>query len=102
MAGGIVVLSGAPCTGKSTVATTLADGLHLPQLSLEQIKEALADVLGLGDEAWFDRVAGAAAEVVFRLARSLPGAVAEGWWRRAWALGAKTGRARPKRSWPEL
>ena len=23
-------------------------------------------------------------------------------WRRAWALGAKTGRARPKRSWPEL
>ena len=23
-------------------------------------------------------------------------------WRRAWALGAKTGRARPKRTWPEL
>ena len=51
-------------------------------LSLDHIKEALADVLGLGDELWSDRMGDAAAEVVFRLVNSFPGAVAEGWWRR--------------------
>jgi predicted kinase len=77
-----VVVSGAPGTGKSTLASALAGRLQLPLLSLDCIKEALADVLGLGDELWSDRVGDAAAEVVFRLARSFPGAVAEGWWRR--------------------
>ena len=81
MAGRIVV-SGAPGTGKSTVAGALAAGLDLPLLSLDVIKEGLADVLGVGDERWSDRVGDAAAEVVFRLARSFPAAVAEGWWRR--------------------
>jgi predicted kinase len=77
-----VVVSGAPGTGKSTLAAALADSLQLPLLSLDQIKEALADVLGLGDELWSNRVGDAAAEVVFRLAKSVPGVVAEGWWRR--------------------
>lgn len=78
----VVVVSGAPATGKSTVAGALAGGLDLPLLSLDDVKEALGDVLGLGDEQWSDRVGDAAAEVVFRLARSFPAAVAEGWWRR--------------------
>lgn len=77
-----VVVSGAPGTGKSTLASVLAERLTLPLLSLDHIKEALADVLGLGDEVWSDRVGDAAAEVVFRLASSFPGGVAEGWWRR--------------------
>jgi predicted kinase len=79
---GTIVVSGAPGTGKSTVALGLADALARPLLSLDVLKEALADVLGLGDEDWSDRVGDAAAEVVFRLARSFPAAVAEGWWRR--------------------
>jgi predicted kinase len=78
----IVVVSGAPGTGKSTVAGVIADRLQLPLLSLDVIKEALGDALGLGDENWSDRVGDAAAEVVFRLAASFPSAVAEGWWRR--------------------
>jgi glucokinase len=77
-----VVVSGAPGTGKSTLASVLAERLGLPLLSLDHIKEALADVLGLGDEVWSDRMGDAAAEVVFRLASSFPGGVAEGWWRR--------------------
>ena len=78
----LVVVSGAPGTGKSTVAAALAEGLELPLLSLDVVKEALADVLGVGDEDWSNRLGDAAAEIVFRLARSFPGAVAEGWWRR--------------------
>lgn len=78
-----IVVSGAPGTGKTAVATLLAGELGVPLLSLDVIKEALGDVLGLGDEDWSDRVGEAAAEVLFRLAASFPGAVADGWWRRA-------------------
>ena len=77
------MVSGAPGTGKSTIARALGAGLRLPVLSLDPIKEALADVLGLGDEDWSNRVGDAAAEVVFRLAAAFPDAVAEGWWRGA-------------------
>ena len=75
------MISGAPGTGKSTIARELGVALRLPVLSLDPIKEALADVLGLGDEDWSNRVGDAAAEVVFRLAAQFPDAVAEGWWR---------------------
>jgi predicted kinase len=85
----LVVVSGAPGTGKSTVATAVAGDLGWPLLTLDPIKEALADVLGLGDEEWSNQLGDAAAEVVFRSARAYPDAVAEGWWR-----GARRERAR--------
>jgi predicted kinase len=77
-----VVVSGAPGTGKTTVAELVAHQLTLPLLSLDVIKEVLGDSLGLGDENWSDRMGNAAAEVLFRLAASSPGVVCEGWWRR--------------------
>jgi predicted kinase len=76
------VVSGAPGTGKSTVARILAEQLAIPLLSLDQVKEALADILGLGNEEWSNALGDAAAEVVFRLSRSFPAVVVEGWWRR--------------------
>jgi predicted kinase len=79
----LIVVSGAPGTGKSTIARELGAALRLCVLSLDPIKEALADVLGLGDEDWSDRVGDAAAEVVFRLAADCPDVIAEGWWRGA-------------------
>ncbi len=77
----LVVVSGAPGTGKSTVAAAIGAALRFPVLSLDPVKEALADVLGLGGEDWSNQVGDAAAEVVFRLASAFPDAVAEGWWR---------------------
>jgi hypothetical protein len=68
----LIVVSGAPGTGKSTVARELGADLRFCVLSLDPIKEALADVLGLGDEDWSNRVGDAAAEVVFRLAAGFP------------------------------
>ena len=79
----LIVVSGAPGTGKSTIARELGADLRFCVLSLDPIKEALADVLGLGDEDWSNRVGDAAAEVVFRLASGFPDAIAEGWWRGA-------------------
>lgn len=98
----LIVVSGAPGTGKSTVAATLADALRWPLLALDQVKETLADSLGLGDslglddEDWSSRLGDAAAEIVFRHAASFPDAVAEGWWRgarRDRAIAAFTGAA---------
>lgn len=74
-------MSGAPGTGKSTIAAALGTALRFGVLSLDPVKEALADVLGLGGEDWSNQVGDAAAEVVFRLAAAFPDAVAEGWWR---------------------
>ena len=79
----LIVVSGAPGVGKSTIARELGADLRFCVLSLDPIKEALADVLGLGGEDWSNRVGDAAAEVVFRLAAGFPDAIAEGWWRGA-------------------
>jgi predicted kinase len=77
-----LVVSGAPATGKSTMASMLSRELGIPVLSLDVIKETMADSLGLGDEAWSDALGDAAAEVVFRLAGTVPASISEGWWRR--------------------
>jgi predicted kinase len=77
----MVVLSGAPGTGKTTLGHFLSGVLELPFLSLDVIKESLADALGTVDEDWSDRLGDAAAEVVFRLAAMFPRTVVDGWWR---------------------
>ena len=76
-----IVVSGAPGTGKTTVAHHVADALSFPLLSLDDVKETLGDCLGTGDEEWSDRTGDAAAEIIFRLNRTFPSAVVEGWWR---------------------
>lgn len=76
-----VVVSGAPGTGKSTVAGHLAEDLEFPLLSLDAIKETLGDCLGTGDENWSDRIGETAAEIIFRLNATFPRSVVEGWWR---------------------
>ena len=42
----LVIVSGAPASGKSTLARRLADDLRLPLLSKDVLKERLADSLG--------------------------------------------------------
>jgi predicted kinase len=81
-AGGLVVVSGIPGSGKTTLAIRLAEELHLPLLSKDTIKESLFDVLGTGDLAWSQTLGRASHVIMYRLARYAPSAVLEShFWR---------------------
>jgi predicted kinase len=52
----VVVVTGPPAAGKTTVACGLAARLRLPLIAKDTIKEALFDGLGAGDLAWSRRL----------------------------------------------
>jgi predicted kinase len=66
----IVIVSGPPCTGKSTLAERLAGDLGLPFFSKDRIKEPLFDALGWSDRAWSRRLGAAALDILFMLAET--------------------------------
>jgi predicted kinase len=61
----VIVLSGPPATGKSTLARALAARLTMPILSRDTIKEALFDTLGWEDRKKSKQLGAAAATVLF-------------------------------------
>ncbi len=75
-----VVVSGNAGSGKTTLALPLAAELGLPLISKDTIKETLADVLGLGDDAWSRKLGAASYEVLYALAAAAPAAVLETAW----------------------
>jgi predicted kinase len=48
----VVVVTGPPAGGKTTIARAIAERLRLPLIAKDTIKEALFDGLGTGDLAW--------------------------------------------------
>lgn len=73
----IVLVSGAPGAGKSTLALPLAKELGLPLFSKDAIKESLMETLDgpTGDLAFSRRIGDAAIELLWQIARSLPAAI---------------------------
>jgi predicted kinase len=76
----IVVLSGRPGSGKTTIASALAAELELPLFAKDSIKETLHDAMGGSDDvdrAWSQRLGAGAMELLWRLAGDAPGCVLE-------------------------
>jgi predicted kinase len=65
----VVVVTGMPAAGKTTIAEALSRDLGLPLVSRDKIKERLYDTLGVGDLEWSGRLGGAAFALLFDCAR---------------------------------
>src|SRR5258708_16229188 len=75
----VVLVSGAPGSGKTSLAGPLAAELGFALLSKDRIKETLHDALGAPapDLAWSRRLGAAAMELLWALAAAAPAVVLE-------------------------
>jgi predicted kinase len=75
----LVYVSGAPGSGKTSLAVPLAAELGYALLTKDRIKETLHDALGAPepDQAWSRKLGGAAMELLWALAADAPAVVIE-------------------------
>jgi predicted kinase len=52
----LIIVSGLPATGKTTLSKGIAESLKLPLLSKDEIKEILFDDIGHGDRGWGEKL----------------------------------------------
>ncbi len=67
----LVVVSGKPATGKTTLGQRLAADLGLPFFARDALKETLFDALGVADRAWSRRLGAASFALLRRLTENM-------------------------------
>jgi predicted kinase len=70
----VVVVTGSPASGKSTIAEAIAKGLPAPLLAKDPVKEALFDGLGTGDPDWSRKLGIATYGILFLMLEQEVGA----------------------------
>lgn len=63
----LVIVTGLPCTGKSTLAARMAREFSLPLVSKDGIKELLFDTLGWRDREWSRQLGLATYRILYHL-----------------------------------
>jgi predicted kinase len=61
----LIIISGLPCTGKTTLAKKIASRFKLPLVTKDGIKELLFDTLGWKDRAWSKQLSSASYSLLF-------------------------------------
>ena len=67
----VILITGHPATGKTTLAHYLAQALGLPLLYRDGLKEKLADTLGWADDEWSLKLGAATWELLYHLVETL-------------------------------
>ena len=76
----LIVVSGLPASGKTTVGRLVSQRLSLPLIDKDAILEAMFDSLGCRDRDERSRLSRASDEVLFTLAETSHAAVLVNWW----------------------
>ncbi|WP_381553894.1 AAA family ATPase [Streptomyces eurythermus] len=76
----LVIVSGLPASGKSTLSYRLADQLGWPVIEKDAILETLFDSLGVGDHTWRRRLSRAGDDILLTIAARTGHAVLDNWW----------------------
>lgn len=67
----IIIVTGRPASGKSTLAKWLGERLRLPVISKDDVKEILFDALGWSDREWSKELGRTSVELMFHFAEKL-------------------------------
>ena len=67
----LILITGLPCTGKTTIGKQIAERLSLPYLYKDGIKERLFEAMGWSDRAWSKKLSLAAYSLLFYFAEEL-------------------------------
>lgn len=67
----VIIVTGSPGTGKTTLAQRLAEHFCLPLIAKDAIKEHLYDALGYGEIAWSRKLSRASIMVLYGMLESL-------------------------------
>jgi predicted kinase len=70
----LIVISGLPCTGKTTLGRWLAGQLNLPLFSKDAFKEMLFDTVGWSNREWSKKLSRASNTILLHLVETLLGA----------------------------
>ena len=62
----VIIVTGAPCTGKTEMARRVAERFSLPVVNKDVLKERLFDALGWKDREWSKRLGHASIELLFQ------------------------------------
>lgn len=67
----LILVSGLPGTGKTSIARRIADRFQVPLLNKDSIKETMFDQLGVGNRSWSKKLSQASFAILFKVVEAV-------------------------------